>query len=57
MPEMKIRVLKKLIEYCNPIDNLVDEHYTFFKIDQLQHENFDQLLTTSKQLASTCEVK
>ncbi|KAG5886135.1 hypothetical protein JTB14_009234 [Gonioctena quinquepunctata] len=50
-------ILKKFDSYCNPIKNLVYEHYKFFKRDQILGETVDQFLTALRQLASTCEFK
>lgn len=50
-------VLKKFDEYCQPLKNIVFEHFKFFKRDQLAGESFDQFVTALKQLANSCEFK
>ncbi|KAJ8970287.1 hypothetical protein NQ317_007601 [Molorchus minor] len=50
-------VLNKFGQYCNPLKNLVYEHFKFFKRDQLPSESIDQFVTALHQLASTCEFK
>lgn len=50
-------VLDKFEAYCNPIKNMVYEHYKFFKRDQNPNETVDQFVTALRQLASTCEFK
>lgn len=50
-------VLGKFDKYCNPIKNLVYEHFKFFKRDQLPGESVDRFITALRQLASTCEFK
>lgn len=48
-------VLKKFDAYCEPIKNVVYEHFKFFKRDQLPDESVDNFITGLKQLSSTCE--
>lgn len=50
-------VMGKFDKYCNPLRNIVYEHYKFFKRDQLPGETIDQFITALRQLASTCEFK
>lgn len=50
-------IIAKFEAYCNPLKNLVFEHYKFFKRDQLPDETLDQFLVALRQLASTCEFK
>lgn len=50
-------VLKKFDDYCNPVKNLVYEHFKFFKREQHPSETMDQFVTALRQLASTCEFK
>lgn len=48
-------VIDKFESYCNPIKNLVYEHFKFFKRCQLEHESISEYVTALRQLASTCE--
>lgn len=50
-------ILAKFDTYCNPIRNLVYEHFKFFKRDQLPGETVDQFVTALRQLANTCDFK
>lgn len=50
-------ILDKFDKYCQPIKNLVYEHFIFFKREQLQGESIDQFVTALRQLASTCDFK
>nr|CAI5844124.1 unnamed protein product [Callosobruchus analis] len=50
-------VLQKFDAYCNPIKNLVYEHFKFFNRKRLPNETEDQFITALRHLASTCEFK
>ncbi|KAK9730633.1 hypothetical protein QE152_g14380 [Popillia japonica] len=50
-------VLDKFEKHCNPLKNLVYEHYKFFIRDQHEGESVDEFTTELKKLASTCEFK
>ncbi|XP_074028318.1 uncharacterized protein [Leptinotarsa decemlineata] len=50
-------VLGKFDNYCNPLRNLVYEHFKFFKRDQQPGESVDQFVTALRQLSSSCEFK
>lgn len=53
--EMFETIVNKFTAYCNPMKNLVYEHFKFFKRDQLPGETVDQFITALKQLATSCE--
>ncbi|KAJ8972329.1 hypothetical protein NQ317_005911 [Molorchus minor] len=45
-------VLNKFGQYCNPLKNLVYEHFKFFKRDQLSSESIDQLKIIVSKMTS-----